>query len=49
MIGLETRRALVTCYASIACRLERMSGVLDRTRETLVRVCGGTESDRQIL
>ena len=49
MIRLETGRALVTCYAPIACRPDRMSGVLDRTRDTLVRVCGGTESDRQIF
>jgi DNA/RNA-binding domain of Phe-tRNA-synthetase-like protein len=49
MIRLETRRALVTCYAPAACRLERMEGVLDRTRETLSRFCGGSESVRRIL
>jgi DNA/RNA-binding domain of Phe-tRNA-synthetase-like protein len=49
MIRLETVRALVVCYAPISCRTDRMTGVLDRTRETLVRVCGGAESDRQII
>jgi DNA/RNA-binding domain of Phe-tRNA-synthetase-like protein len=49
MIRLETTRALVTCYAPGACRTERMDGVLDRTRDTLVRICGGSETHRQIL
>ncbi len=49
MIRLQTRRALVTCYAPVSCRSDRMSGVLDRTRDTLVRFCGGAEADRQIL
>ena len=49
MIRLETTRALVTCYAPAACRTDRMEGVLDRTRDTLVRICGGSETDRQIL
>ena len=49
MIRLETKRALVTCYAPIGCRADRMSGVLDRTRDMLVRICGGAETDRQIL
>jgi DNA/RNA-binding domain of Phe-tRNA-synthetase-like protein len=49
MIRLETKRALVTCYAPMSCRPDRMSGVLDRTRDRLVRTCGGAESDRQIL
>jgi DNA/RNA-binding domain of Phe-tRNA-synthetase-like protein len=49
MIRLETTRALVTCYAPATCRPDRMEGVLDRTRDTLTRFCGGSESDRQIL
>jgi DNA/RNA-binding domain of Phe-tRNA-synthetase-like protein len=49
MIRLETTRALVTCYAPAACRADRMEGVLDRTRDTLVRFCGGTELARLVL
>ena len=49
MIRLETRRALVTCYAPASCLADRMSGVLDRTRDTLLGFCGGDEIDRQIL
>jgi len=49
MIRLETARALVTCYAPAGCRPDRMEEVLDRTRDTLTRSCGGTESFRQIL
>jgi len=49
MIRLETRRALVTCYAPASCAAGRMEGVLDRTRATLVRFCGGEETDRRIL
>lgn len=49
MIRLETTRALVTCYAPAACRPDRMEEVLDRTRDTLTRFCGGSESFRQIL
>ncbi|MCG6920601.1 MAG: hypothetical protein LJF15_05880 [Acidobacteria bacterium] len=49
MIRLETRIALVTCYAPATCPPDRMSGVLDRTRDTLVRFCGGNETHRQIL
>jgi DNA/RNA-binding domain of Phe-tRNA-synthetase-like protein len=49
MIRLETTRALVTCYAPASCSPDRMEGVLDRTRDTLVRFCGGTETHRQIL
>ena len=49
MIRLETTRALVTCYAPAACRTDRMEGVLDRTRDTLVRICGGSEAERQVL
>jgi DNA/RNA-binding domain of Phe-tRNA-synthetase-like protein len=49
MIRLETTRALVTCYAPAACRPDRMEGVLDRTRVTLTRVCGGEETCRQVL
>jgi DNA/RNA-binding domain of Phe-tRNA-synthetase-like protein len=48
-IRLETTRALVTCYAPASCRPERMAGVLDRTRDALVRFCGGTETRRQVL
>lgn len=49
MIRLETTRALVTCYAPAACRSDRLEGVLDRTRDTLTRFCGGSETARQIL
>jgi DNA/RNA-binding domain of Phe-tRNA-synthetase-like protein len=49
MIRRETTRALITCYAPVSCRPDRMEGVLDRTRDTLVRFCGGTEVERQIL
>jgi DNA/RNA-binding domain of Phe-tRNA-synthetase-like protein len=49
MIRLETARALVTCYAPAGCRPDRMEGVLDRTRDTLTRFCGGSESHRQVL
>jgi DNA/RNA-binding domain of Phe-tRNA-synthetase-like protein len=49
MIRLETTRALVTCYAPAGCRPDRMEDVLDRTRDTLTRFCGGSESHRQVL
>jgi DNA/RNA-binding domain of Phe-tRNA-synthetase-like protein len=49
MIRLETTRALVTCYAPASCRPDRMDGVLDRTRDTLARFCGGTEVERLVL
>jgi DNA/RNA-binding domain of Phe-tRNA-synthetase-like protein len=49
MIRLETHRALVTCYAPASCPLGRMAGVLDRTRDALVRFCGGAEAHRRIL
>jgi len=49
MIRLETTRALVTCYAPSSCRTDRMAQILDRTRDTLVRFCGGVESHREIL
>jgi DNA/RNA-binding domain of Phe-tRNA-synthetase-like protein len=49
MIRLETTRALITCYAPAACRDDRMEGVLDRTRDTLTRFCGGTEVARLVL
>jgi len=48
-IRLETTRALVVCYAPIACTPTRMGGVLDRTRDTLVRFCGGSETARETL
>lgn len=48
MIRLETTRALVTCYGPAACRPDRMDGVLDRTRDTLTRFCGGSETAREI-
>ncbi len=48
MVRLETTRALVTCYAPAACRPDRMDGVLDRTRDTLTRFCGGSETAREI-
>jgi DNA/RNA-binding domain of Phe-tRNA-synthetase-like protein len=49
MVRLETTRALVTCYAPATCRVDRMEGVLDRTRDTLTRFCGGAEGFRQVL
>ena len=49
MIRLETTRSLVTCYAPASCPPDRMGGVLDRTRDLLVRFCGGTEATRRIL
>jgi DNA/RNA-binding domain of Phe-tRNA-synthetase-like protein len=49
MIRLGTRRALVTCYAPAACSAQQMEGVLDRTRDTLVRICGGRQIAREIL
>jgi DNA/RNA-binding domain of Phe-tRNA-synthetase-like protein len=49
MIRLETTRALVTCYAPAATRADRLEGVLDRTRDTLTRYCGGSETHRQVL
>lgn len=49
MIRLATTRALVTCYAPAACRTDRMAAVLDRTRDTLVRICGGSETHREVL
>lgn len=49
MIRLETTRALVTCYGPAACRTDRMEAILDRTRDTLTRFCGGTETERQVL
>jgi DNA/RNA-binding domain of Phe-tRNA-synthetase-like protein len=49
MVRLETTGALVTCYAPASSRPDRMGGVLDRTRDTLVRFCGGAETHRQIL
>lgn len=48
-IRLETTRALVTCYAPVSCSPERMAVVLDRTRETLTRFCGGRETERHLL
>lgn len=44
-----TRQALVTCYAPFSCRPERLLGILDRTRDALVRFCGGRETHRQVL
>jgi DNA/RNA-binding domain of Phe-tRNA-synthetase-like protein len=48
-IRLGTTRALVTCYAPVSCSLERMASVLDRTRDTLTRFCGGRETERRVL
>ena len=48
MIRLGTTRALVVCYAPASCRPERVADVLDRTREALVRFCGGAETARQV-
>jgi DNA/RNA-binding domain of Phe-tRNA-synthetase-like protein len=49
MIRLATRRALVTCYAPASCTRDRARGVLDRTRDALVRFCGGRETHREVL
>jgi DNA/RNA-binding domain of Phe-tRNA-synthetase-like protein len=49
MIRLGTRRALVTCYAPASCTPDRARGVLDRTRDALVRFCGGRETCREVL
>jgi DNA/RNA-binding domain of Phe-tRNA-synthetase-like protein len=49
MVRPETSRVLVTCYAPVSCSSDRMAGVLDRTRDTLVRFCGGRETERHIF
>jgi DNA/RNA-binding domain of Phe-tRNA-synthetase-like protein len=49
MIRLEASRALVTCYAPVSSGVDHVSDVLDRTRDTLVRFCGGAESGRLLV
>jgi len=49
MIRLETRRALVTCYAPASCGTSRMESVLDRTQATLMRFCGGSPGGRVVV
>jgi DNA/RNA-binding domain of Phe-tRNA-synthetase-like protein len=44
-----TSRALVTCYAPASCTRTRAAEVLDRTRDALVRFCGGREAHREVL
>ena len=48
-IGLGARVALVVAYAPAALAAARLSGVLDRTAEILVRYCGGGEVARSLL
>jgi DNA/RNA-binding domain of Phe-tRNA-synthetase-like protein len=49
MITFETRNALVVAYAPAGYNLGRLNAVVDRTAETLVRFCGGTRAERQIV
>jgi DNA/RNA-binding domain of Phe-tRNA-synthetase-like protein len=48
-VRATTSQALVTCYAPASCTHERALGVLDRTRDALVRFCGGRETHREVL
>jgi DNA/RNA-binding domain of Phe-tRNA-synthetase-like protein len=48
-VRLTTSRALVTCYAPASCARARVAEVLDRTRDALVRFCGGRETHREVL
>jgi DNA/RNA-binding domain of Phe-tRNA-synthetase-like protein len=49
MITLDTRRALVTVYAPAGYVKARLEAVLDGTRETLARWCGGEAVERAIV
>ena len=48
-ITLEARRALVVAYAPAGYASARLSGVLERTAETLTRFCGGTPGEARIV
>jgi DNA/RNA-binding domain of Phe-tRNA-synthetase-like protein len=48
-ITLETRSALVVVYAPVSARDARLTQVLGVTRETILRHCGGTASEPQLL
>lgn len=48
-ITLDARAALVVAYAPATLAAAGLSGVLDRTAETLVRYCGGRETARSLL
>ena len=48
-ITLATRGALVVAYAPAACSVDRLSAVVDRTAETLLRHCGGTRTGSRVL
>lgn len=48
-IRLETRRTLVVAYAPAGYSIARLDSVLDRTAETLTRVCGGAVELRRTL
>jgi DNA/RNA-binding domain of Phe-tRNA-synthetase-like protein len=45
----ETRRTLVVAYAPAGYPIARLDSVLDRTAETLTRVCGGAVELRRTL
>jgi DNA/RNA-binding domain of Phe-tRNA-synthetase-like protein len=48
-ITLSTRDALVVAYAPASCASARLNGVLERTAETLTRVCGGASRECVVL
>lgn len=48
-ITLEAQRALVVAYAPAGFASARLSGVLERTAETLTRFCGGTPGESRIV
>ena len=48
-ITLEARRAMVVAYAPAGYATARLSGVLERTAETLTRFCGGAMGESRIL
>ncbi len=48
-VTLATRDALVVLYAPAALTLANVERVLDATRDTLTRFCGGHETGRQVL
>ena len=48
-ITLATRGAFVVAYAPAACSVDRLSAVVDRTAETLLRHCGGTRTGSRVL
>jgi DNA/RNA-binding domain of Phe-tRNA-synthetase-like protein len=49
MITLASRNALVTVYAPATYSVARLTAVLDGTRDTLHRFCGGTPAEARIL